>query len=66
MLSTSSGVFDDASRFGDVSDLFGKQMQVYGAYTIACLVLTAGLTGILLRQPTTTTAASAAPLRRAG
>jgi alpha-1,2-mannosyltransferase len=51
MLSTSSGLFaDDAFRAGDVSDLFGKQAQVYGAFVWVYLILAATLL-LLLRRP---------------
>ena len=40
MISTSSGVFaDDSAKAADVSDLFGKQAQVYGAYVWAYVAL---------------------------
>ena len=51
MLSTSTGVFgDDTVRAGDVSDLFGKQMEVYGAYLWAFLLL-GGALMVLVRRP---------------
>ncbi len=51
MLSTSTGLFgDDTLRAGDVSDLFGKQMEVYGAYLWAWLLL-GGALMVLVRRP---------------
>ena len=51
MLSTSTGVFwDDSAKGGDVADVFGKQMEVYGAYLGAFLILGTALM-VLVRRP---------------
>lgn len=48
MVSTSSGVLaDDSAKAAEVSDLFGKQAQVYGAFVWAYLVLGAALVVLL-------------------
>ena len=60
MLSTSTGVFDDAARSADVTGLFGKQMEVYGAYFWVFLLLGASLM-VLLRRPGAAAVATAAP-----
>lgn len=60
MLSTSTGVFDDAARSADVTGLFGKQMEVYGAYFWVFILLGASLM-VLVRRPGAAAAATAAP-----
>jgi hypothetical protein len=64
MLSASTGLLsDDAARAGDVSDLFGKRMQVYGAFVWAYVTLAMGLL-MLLRPPAA--GAAAAPQSATG
>ena len=61
MLSTSTGVFgDDAAKAGDVTDLFGKQMEVYGAYFWVFVLLGISLM-VLVRRPDPSAVATAAP-----
>jgi alpha-1,2-mannosyltransferase len=57
MLSTSSGVFADDSTKTDVTGVFGKQMEVYGAYLWAWLLLAAALMAVLGRAPDRTVSA---------
>jgi hypothetical protein len=53
MLSTSSGLLgDDAAKANDVSNLFGKQMEVYGAYLWAWVILGAALLALVRRRDT--------------
>jgi len=49
MLSTSSGIFADYSSNADVTGVFGKQMEVYGAYLWAWLLLAGALLAVLGR-----------------
>jgi hypothetical protein len=50
MLSTSSGVFGDDAAMTDVSGVFGKQAEVYGAYVWAYLILATALM-VVVRRP---------------
>jgi hypothetical protein len=49
MLTTSSGVLSDDSAGADVTGVFGKQMEVYGAYLWAWLLLAGSLLAVLGR-----------------
>ena len=60
MLSTSTGVFDDAAKAADVTGLFGKQMEVYGAYFWVFVILGTSLM-VLVRRPDPAAVAAVEP-----